>query len=122
MSKFKIIFISNTSKNRFSIFLILLLISLSLTSEARKHKKQALVANYTSRLPSSSQSSLNVNQEMVAKGYAWDSPYYSKGKYKYLMQEAQKQKLGIWKTTTISPYCYRHKTSKKCIKNKMTME
>lgn len=64
----------------------------------------------------------NINEEIVRNGYAWDSPKYSMGKYQPLMLAAQKQKLGIWKTTTVSPYCFRHKNNKKCATNKLTME
>ena len=63
----------------------------------------------------------NINEEMVKKGYAWDSPQYSQKAYHDLMNEAQKQKLGLWGKNPISPYCYRKPTSKTCKKDRMAM-
>ena len=55
-----------------------------------------------------------VNAQLVEKGYAFDSPKYSKGKYEARMQQARNAKLGIWKTIDTSPFCTRHKNNAKC--------
>ena len=55
-----------------------------------------------------------INQQMVDKGFAFDSPKYSKGKYQQAMLQAQNAKLGIWKTIETSPFCTRHKNNAKC--------
>ena len=56
----------------------------------------------------------DIGETMVAQGYAWDSPKYSKGKYTKHMQLAQGAKLGIWKNPNIqSPYCFRPRTKKR---------
>lgn len=68
------------------------------------------------------QDSKNINEEIVRNGFAWDSPKYSHGQYNLLMMQAQNKEIGIWKTTTVSPYCYRHRTSKKCVDSKLYME
>lgn len=57
----------------------------------------------------------NVNREIVLAGWAYDSFKYSKGEYAPDVATAKSQRLGIWKDENlISPYCYRHKTSKHC--------
>ncbi|MGZ3745027.1 MAG: thermonuclease family protein [Pseudobdellovibrionaceae bacterium] len=66
--------------------------------------------------------SKNINEEIVRNGFAWDSPKYSHGQYNLLMMEAQNKEIGIWKTTRVSPYCFRHKTSKKCYVSQLYME
>lgn len=63
----------------------------------------------------------NINEDLVRNGYAWDSPKFSNGAYQTLMVEAQTKKLGIWKTITVSPYCFRHKKAKKCRNNPLWM-
>ena len=57
---------------------------------------------------------VEINAEMVKRGYAFDSPKYSKGKYAEAMQSAKAQKIGIWKTIEVSPFCTRHKNNIKC--------
>lgn len=64
----------------------------------------------------------NINREMVKEGFAWDSPKYSKGIYREFMLKAQEQKLGIWKSVTESPYCFRHKNAKKCKTDPLWMD
>lgn len=57
---------------------------------------------------------VEINQQMVDKGFAFDSPKYSKGKYQQAMLQAQTAKLGIWKSIETSPFCTRHKNNAKC--------
>jgi micrococcal nuclease len=64
----------------------------------------------------------SVNQKMVASGMAFDSPKYSKGLYKNEMENAKQSKLGIWKSISRSPACFRHKKQKSCVKNPLSME
>jgi endonuclease YncB( thermonuclease family) len=64
----------------------------------------------------------NVNEEMVKGGFAWDSPRYSKGRYRDFMLKAQQEKIGIWKSTTVSPYCFRHKKARQCSGNPLWMD
>lgn len=57
----------------------------------------------------------NINREIVLNGWAFDSTKYSKGMYAQDVQDAKDRKLGIWKDSNlVSPYCYRHKSNKKC--------
>ncbi|UYL10585.1 thermonuclease family protein [Bdellovibrio sp. SKB1291214] len=57
----------------------------------------------------------NVNLMIVQNGWAYDSTKYSKGRYLASVDEARNQRLGIWSDNNLtSPYCYRHKTNKKC--------
>jgi micrococcal nuclease len=65
---------------------------------------------------------VNINEEIVRAGWAWDSKKYSKRKYESLMKQAQLEKKGMWVNTTISPFCYRHKNSKKCRVSQLYME
>lgn len=57
---------------------------------------------------------VEVNQQMVDKGFAFDSPKYSKGKYEQAMLQARSAKLGIWKSIDTSPFCTRHANNAKC--------
>lgn len=61
---------------------------------------------------------LNVNEEMVKTGWAFDSPKYSGGKYLNLQNQAMIQKKGIWSAKgsekLMSPFCFRSKKNKKC--------
>ncbi|WP_413585810.1 thermonuclease family protein [Bdellovibrio sp. HCB274] len=57
----------------------------------------------------------NVNLMIVQNGWAYDSTKYSKGRYLASVDEAKGRRLGIWRDSDLtSPYCYRHKTNKKC--------
>jgi endonuclease YncB( thermonuclease family) len=57
----------------------------------------------------------NVNLMIVQNGWAYDSTKYSKGRYLASVDTAKNQRLGIWSDSNLtSPYCYRHKTNKKC--------
>ena len=59
----------------------------------------------------------DIGETMVANGFAWDSPKYSKGKYTKHMQLAQSTKLGIWKNPRVqSPFCFRHKRAVECVR------
>ena len=60
---------------------------------------------------------LDINEEMVRSGFAFDYQKFSGGKYKTLMETAQRKKIGIWKTLLKSPFCTRHPNSKSCIVN-----
>lgn len=56
---------------------------------------------------------LHVQHDMVSKGWAWDSPKYSKGRYAPMQAEARKAKIGIWKNEgpdLRSPACHRAKS------------
>lgn len=58
---------------------------------------------------------LNVAEEMVRAGWAWDAPKYSKKKYAKLMLAAQTAKVGIWRNgTPRSPFCFRKKKHAEC--------
>lgn len=64
----------------------------------------------------------NVNQSIVENGWAYDSTKYSKGRYLATVDEAKTQRKGIWSDNDlISPYCYRHKTAKKCANDQSYM-
>jgi len=64
----------------------------------------------------------NINREIVLNGWAFDSKKYSRGLYAPDVLSAQSQRLGIWKEGThVSPYCYRHKTSKPCRTSQLYM-
>jgi len=57
----------------------------------------------------------NINLEIVQAGWAYDSTKYSKGRYIAAVTDAKSKSMGIWKDSgLISPYCYRHKSNKKC--------
>lgn len=58
----------------------------------------------------------NINQELVQNGWAYDSAKYSKGAYKADELAAKSKRLGMWSNTEklTSPYCFRHKSNKKC--------
>lgn len=57
----------------------------------------------------------NINREIVQKGWAYDSTKYSKGLYAADAAAAKTTKAGMWKDENlVSPYCFRHKTNKKC--------
>lgn len=63
---------------------------------------------------------LNINAEIVRRGYAYDSTKYSHGRYASYANEAKEKKIGLWQgaeSSTISPYCFRHKTAKACKRN-----
>jgi len=66
----------------------------------------------------------NINQQIVESGWAYDSTKYSKGRYLASANEAREKKMGMWKTknnSDLSPYCYRHKSNKKCKSNPQYM-
>lgn len=57
----------------------------------------------------------NVNLAIVESGWAYDSTKYSKGRYLASVDTAKSLRKGIWNDANLmSPYCYRHKTAKKC--------
>ncbi len=57
----------------------------------------------------------NVNLMIVENGWAYDSTKYSKGRYLASVDTAKNQRTGMWVDRDLtSPYCYRHKTNKKC--------
>lgn len=64
----------------------------------------------------------NINRDIVLNGWAFDSKKYSKGIYAPDVQVAKDKKLGIWKEAPlVSPYCFRHKTSKHCRTSQLYM-
>lgn len=61
---------------------------------------------------------VDVNKEIVRQGWAFESKKYSQGKYSSALQEAQSQRLGMWKEgKVVSPHCFRHKKAKACRSN-----
>ena len=57
----------------------------------------------------------NINMEIVQAGWAYDSTKYSKGRYIAAVSDAKANRLGIWKDENLkSPFCYRHKSNKRC--------
>ncbi len=60
---------------------------------------------------------LDINEEMVRSGFAFDYQKFSNGKYRTLMEAAQRKKIGIWKTLQKSPFCTRHAKAKACLTN-----
>lgn len=59
----------------------------------------------------------NINEEMVKAGMAWDYPQYSLSKYQSGETQARRLKVGLWKQSPkASPFCYRHETSRDCVK------
>lgn len=64
----------------------------------------------------------NINREIVLNGWAFDSTKYSKGLYAQDVIDAKSKQLGIWKDQgLVSPYCFRHKTHKKCRTSQLYM-
>lgn len=54
---------------------------------------------------------LNVNEEMVRAGFAWDFPRHSGGRYAPLEAEARTNQRGLWAGKNIvSPFCARMMT------------
>lgn len=57
---------------------------------------------------------LDVQKYMVQNGYAWDAPKYSRGEYNFLMRQAQIQRKGLWRESSIvSPEVYRRERRKR---------
>jgi micrococcal nuclease len=58
----------------------------------------------------------NINQELVQNGWAYDSAKFSNGVYRQDEILARSKRKGIWAAgeSLTSPYCFRHKTNKKC--------
>jgi micrococcal nuclease len=55
---------------------------------------------------------LNVNEEMVKAGFAWDFPRHSGGRYAPLEADARRNQRGLWAGKKIvSPFCARMMTS-----------
>lgn len=55
----------------------------------------------------------DLGTELVKAGWAWDSPRYSKRKYRDLQEQARRNRIGLWaKDRPISPYCFRHPKNK----------
>ncbi|MFM7468145.1 MAG: thermonuclease family protein [Vampirovibrionales bacterium] len=49
-----------------------------------------------------------VQPKLVAAGYAWDYPLYSKGQYALLQAKARQGKKGVWQEAhPMSPFCWR---------------
>lgn len=68
------------------------------------------------------QAGVNINAEIVRKGWAFDSKRYSKGKYASSEQEAKAGKIGIWKDDQLSsPFCFRSPKAKQCLRDKAYM-
>lgn len=64
------------------------------------------------------QTGININAEIVRKGWAFESKRYSRGRYTQALNEAKLKKVGIWhETEVVSPFCFRSTKSKHCKKN-----
>lgn len=65
----------------------------------------------------------NINAEIVKHGWGYDSPKYSKGKFRPYQEEAKLKKIGVWQNSEAleSPYCFRHPAAKACVKNRAFM-
>ena len=65
----------------------------------------------------------DINAEIVRNGFAYDVPKYSKGKYQTQMAQAKSEGLGFWQNPPgESPFCYRHKKDKRCLRNSSYIE
>lgn len=54
---------------------------------------------------------LDLAEDLVRAGYAWDSPKHSKGRYRQLEDQARAEKRGLWVQENVqSPACQRMKT------------
>lgn len=54
---------------------------------------------------------LDVAEDLVRAGFAWDAPKHSKGRYRQLEDEARLAKRGLWAQANVqSPVCQRMKT------------
>ncbi|MBN8541827.1 MAG: thermonuclease family protein [Deltaproteobacteria bacterium] len=54
---------------------------------------------------------LDVAEDLVRAGFAWDAPKHSKGRYRSLEDEARLAKRGLWAQVNVqSPVCQRMKT------------
>ena len=63
--------------------------------------------------------SMEVNDEMVKNGMAWNYPQFSERRYYKSELEAREKKLGLWKLAPdSSPFCFRHIRSGSCRENK----
>lgn len=62
---------------------------------------------------------MEVNDEMVRTGMAWNYPQFSEKRYYLTEQEARQNKVGLWKLgPQSSPFCFRHVRSGDCRSNK----
>jgi micrococcal nuclease len=58
-----------------------------------------------------SKDGVDLNDEIVRRGYAWDFPRHSNGKYAAAEKEARMNKRGLWAGMNIvSPFCQRRMT------------
>ncbi len=67
---------------------------------------------------------VDVGLEQIKAGLAWDSPKYSRGKYRLAQEQAKAAKSGIWSLNQrdlVSPHCFRHKRYKQCESNPIFM-
>lgn len=67
----------------------------------------------------------DVGEQLVRAGHAWDSPKYSKGRYRQAEEEARAEKRGLWaganSAAPVSPYCFRWKDKEACRKDSAYM-
>ena len=62
----------------------------------------------------------DVEDDIVKRGLAMDSPRYSGGKYAKSQAFAKANRLGMWSDDSISsPFCWRWKDNKTCKKDKL---
>lgn len=62
----------------------------------------------------------DMEEEIVKRGLAMESPRYSKGKYAKSQDFAKQNRLGMWADPEISsPFCWRWKENKTCKKDKL---
>jgi endonuclease YncB( thermonuclease family) len=66
---------------------------------------------------------MNVNAEIVKNGWGYDSPKYSRGRFRAIQEQAKIKKIGVWVSSEKldSPYCFRRPSAKPCLKNKAFM-
>lgn len=64
---------------------------------------------------------IDVNEQLVRMGYAWDFPRHSGKRYANSEQLARQEHRGLWASgNVVSPFCFRHMTpyaEKKCRRN-----
>lgn len=57
----------------------------------------------------------SASEHQVSRGFAWDAPKYSKGKFRSLQDQAAKGKLGLWSQPNHPrPECFRNPRRKGC--------
>lgn len=80
--------------------------TVTLRCEGRSYKRRTCAIEFDGR---------DLAEELVRAGHAWDSPKFSKGRYRPAEDEARAGKRGLWaQGAPSSPYCFRWKTKDAC--------